>query len=162
MRHPATITRGGFVEGFVPFGSRLTTETALDWLPHGTKRAAILDATGKRVGLEVEVDSMTDGLWLAAQLDKSNRYREFVEQLLKAGSLSLAALTMPRLASKAYGLVEQPLVGWDLVPLRAAGGTYAVSVADVAQRFEEAGSPLPSTTWAALDAWAAAERGNEK
>jgi len=40
MRHPATLTRGGFVEGFVPFGSRLTTETALDWLPHG-KRAAI-------------------------------------------------------------------------------------------------------------------------
>ncbi len=160
MRHPATLTRGGFVEGFVPFGSRLTTETALDWLPHG-KRAAILDETGKRVGLEVEVDALTDGLWLAAQLDKANRYREFVEQLLKAGSLSLAALTMPRLASKAYGLVEQPLVGWDLVPLRAAGGTYAVSAAEVARRFEEAGSPLPSTTQAALDAWAQAER-NEK
>ena len=161
MRHPAALTRGGFVEGFVPFDSRLTTETALDWLPHG-KRAAILDAVRQRVGLEVEVDSMTDGLWLAAQLDKASRYREFVEQLLKAGGLSLAALTMPRLASKAYGIVEQPLVGWDLVPLRAAGATYAVDASEVARHFEEAGTPLPSTTWAALDAWTQAERTNEK
>ena len=158
MRHPAALTRGGFIEGYVPFDSRLTTETALDWLPHGTKRAAILDATGKRVGLEVEVDSMTDGLWLAAQLDKASRYREFVEQLLKAGSLSLAALTMPRLASKTYGLVEQPLVGWDLVPLRVPGGTYAVDASEVARRFEEGGTRLPQSTWAALDAWVQAER----
>jgi len=160
MRHPATLTRGGFVEGFVPFGSRLTTETALDWLPHG-KRAAILDETGKRVGLEVEVDSMTDGLWMAAQLDKANRYREFVEQLLKAGSLSLAALTMPQLASKTYGLVEQPLVGWDLVPLRVPGGTYAVDASEVARHFEAVGTPLPTSTWAALAARASHER-NER
>ncbi len=164
MRFPAGLTRGGYVEGFVPYGGRLTTETDLDWLPHG-KRAAILDETGKRVGLEVEVDPMADGLWMAAQLDKSSRYREFVEQLLRAGRLSLAALTMPQIASKAYGIVEQPLVGWDLVPLVQAGGTYAVAAADIARRFEQIGTPLPQATWAFLDAQikqeTAAER-NEK
>jgi hypothetical protein len=82
---------------------------------------------------------------------------EVVEQLLKAGGLSLAALTMPRLASKAYGLVEQPLVGWDLVPLRVPGSSYAVDASEVARRFEEVGTRLPQS-WAALDAWAQAER----
>ncbi len=104
MRHPAALTRGGFLEGYVAFDSRLTPATAVDWLPYG-KRAAFLDATGKIVGLEVEVDALADGLWMAAQLDRASRYKEFVEKLLKAGGLSLAALTMPRLASKAYGLV---------------------------------------------------------
>ncbi|MDP8905433.1 MAG: hypothetical protein M3N29_08995 [Chloroflexota bacterium] len=149
MRYPANLTRGGYVEGFVPFDRHLSPETAIDWLPPGI-RPAILDQAGKRVGAEVEVDAAGDGLWVAAQLDKASRYREFVEQLVKNGHLSLRSLTMPRLSTKTYGLIEQPLVGWDLVPLREAGISYAVSAVDVARHFEEAGTYLAPSVRTAL------------
>ncbi len=63
------------------------------------------------------------------------------------------ARRLTRPATKtASGLYERlPLVDWRLVPLVEAGATYAVSAADIARRFEEAGTGLPAATWALLD-----------
>ncbi len=61
MRYPAQLTRGGYVEGYVPFDSRLTSDTAIDWAPAGM-RPTILDEAGKRVGNEAALEPDAGGL----------------------------------------------------------------------------------------------------
>ncbi len=83
-----------------------------------------------------------------------------IRRLIAQGALSLVPGAMPRLATKsASGLFATlPLREWGIQPLRVVGGSYAVSPGAIARNFEEAGTPLPPSTQAALAAWIAAER----
>jgi len=115
------------------------------------------------VGVEADLEVVQDASWVAIQLDRASKYRELVRRLIEQGLLALAPGALTRPATKsASGLFESlPLTEWHVAPLRVAGGSYAVDASEVARHFEEVGTRLPQSTWAALDAWTAAER-NEK
>jgi len=155
MRYPATITKSGkYVEGFVAYSPTLTPDTDRLWLPKGLRPVM---ETDKRVGRESSVEDFDGGLWMAAQLDKRSKYLEWLKELIKAGKLSLSALTLPKLTTKNHGIVEQPLVGWDLVPLRS-NGPYVVSAAETIKHLEEVPWDVPNKVFEALEVAAEQER----
>ncbi len=157
MRHPLRLSHSGrFAEGFVELpglwsGSDLT--------PPSGQRPAVFQAKGA-VGVEADLEVVQDASWVAIQLDRASKYRELVRRLIEQGLLALAPGALTRPATKsASGLFESlRLSEWAVAPLRVPGGTYAVSAADTARRFMEAGSPLPQSTQEALAAWTQHER----
>ncbi len=156
MRYPLRISSSGnFAEGLVEVpgifsGTDLT-------LPG--QRPALLEAKGV-IGHETDLELGPGAAWVAVELAKASRYRELIRKLIEQGLLALAPGAMPRLATKSMSglFASLPLAEWHVAPLRVAGSSYAVSAADVGRHYEEAGTPLPPSTLAALAAWAKIER----
>ncbi len=151
MRHALRLSSSGrFAEGIIELAG-LHAGTDL-MLPTG-QRPAVYGGKGV-VGIEADLEVGTDAAWVALQLEKSSKYWAWITQLIGEGEIALTPGALPRLATKsASGIYSRlPLVEWGLAPLRVPGLGYAVSAADVAQRFEEARTPLPEATWAFLDA----------
>ncbi len=161
MRHPLQISRSGnFAEGLIELAG-LSSDTDLS--PPSGQRPAVFQAKGV-VGIEANLELVPGAAWVALQLDRASRYKELVRRLIEQGLLALAPGALPRSATKsAAGLFETlPLTEWHVAPLRVPGGAYAVSAADVGRHYEEAGTPLPPSTLAALAAWAQAERNDTR
>jgi len=157
MRHPLKLSATGrYAEGLVELPGLWA---GTDLAPPSGQRPAVYQTKGV-VGVEADLEVVQGAAWIAIQLDKAARYQELVRQLIEQGALALAPGAMPRLATKsAAGMFDRlPLVEWGIQPLRVPGGTYAVDASEVARRFEEVGTRLPQSTWAALDAWTQAER----
>ncbi len=160
MRHPLRLSHSGrYAEGLVELPG---VWSGSDLTPPSGQRPAMFQAKGA-VGVEADLEVVQDASWVAIQLDRASKYRELVRRLIEQGLLALAPGALTRPATKsASGLFESlPLAEWHVAPLRVPGGAYAVSAADVGRHYEEAGTPLPPSTLAALAAWAQAER-NER
>lgn len=133
MNYPIRLTRTGFLEGLIPFGAALTPQAdlALDWWPPG-QRPVLLDNpesfAGKETSLKIDEE---DGLWVAAQLAKAAKYREYIEAMVKAGRLSFGIGTMAKLATKSLSgsFTRLPIVNWELQPLVQAGKGYVLTPA---------------------------------
>ncbi len=160
MRHPLRLSHSGrYAEGLVELPG---VWSGSDLTPPSGQRPAVYQAKGL-IGIEADLELGPGQAWIALQLSLASRYRELVRKLIEQGLLALAPGALTRPATKsASGLFESlPLSEWAVAPLRVPGGTYAVDASEVARHFEEVGTRLPQSTWAALAAWTQHER-NEK
>jgi len=156
VRYPLQLSRSGdFIEGLVDLPS-VDAGTDL-MLPTGC-RPAVYTSKGV-VGTEADLDVGLGQAWVAVELAKASRYKEWIRKLIAQGLLALGPGALPLLATKsAAGLYTSlPVVEWGIGPLHVPGGGYAVSSADIVRRFEQVGAHLPPETWQWLDAQAAQE-----
>ncbi|MGD9889698.1 MAG: HK97 family phage prohead protease [Dehalococcoidia bacterium] len=89
---------------------------------HGQDRALTLDLVGK--AKVSKVDEV--GVWFEAQIEKANRYKDAVLDLVKAGKLGWSTGSVPHLVRRAGTVIKSwPVVELSLTPEPAEPRTFA-------------------------------------
>jgi len=132
-------------------GETFTKETDfwLDKLPgsrpvlfeHGFDKQAGMQVLGKTMTLETK----DEGLWVEAQLDRHERYVQYVEELLESGALGWSSGAVGHLAQKSGQVWKSwPIAEFSLTPIPAEPRTLGVrEVRSLAELYAEVKALLP-------------------
>lgn len=136
------------------------TDLALDWFPEEGRPVLYqhgLDDTLKTTlaGRQIEREAMDDGQWVKVQLDRRNRHKAQLDELIDQGALSFSSGAPPHLVQtrKDGHIIRWPWVELSLTPTPANdwAGVYAVKTAEAIEHIAAARVTIPAALKDALD-----------